>query len=210
MLECASQSNPRGILSGWDDEDVSAGLGMPVDQVVAIRHAMAGKTLEGNELSGWKRRQPKAEDLGAAARKRDQRQRERASAGGVTSSDDGGCHAMSRNVTTEEKRGEERRREEKRREEKERTRQRAPSKTSLPETFGISERVQAWAAEKGYTQLDQHLESFRAKAQAKGYTYADWDAAFMEAIRENWAKLPPAGENVIPMHERPGGGRRAL
>lgn len=90
------------------------------------------------------------------------------------------------------------------------SRKRAPSKTAMPEDFGISERVKAWAAEKGYAQLDQHLESFRAKARAKGYTYADWDAAFMEAIRENWAKLQPAGGNVVPIEQRPGGGRRAL
>lgn len=87
-------------------------------------------------------------------------------------------------------------------------RKRAPAKHPLPEDFGISDRVRTWAAEKGHDRLDQHLESFRAKAQAKGYAYADWDAAFMEAIRENWAKLGPA--NVVPLEQRPGGGRRAL
>ena len=88
------------------------------------------------------------------------------------------------------------------------TRKRAPSKHPLPEDFGVADRVRAWAAEKGHDRLDQHLESFRAKAAAKGYTYADWDAAFMEAIRENWAKLPPT--NVVPLAQQPGGGRRAL
>ena len=88
------------------------------------------------------------------------------------------------------------------------SRKRAPQKHPLPEDFGISGRVRTWAAEKGHDRLDQHLESFRAKAQAKGYAYADWDAAFMEAIRENWAKLGPA--NVVPLESRPGGGRRAL
>lgn len=88
------------------------------------------------------------------------------------------------------------------------SRKRAPLKTSLPEGFGISDRVRQWAAEKGHGRLEQHLESFRGKAMAKGYTYADWDAAFMEAVRENWAGLPP--ENVIPIEQRPGGGRRAL
>lgn len=205
MLECASQANPRGTLAGWDDEDVAAGLGMPVDEVVAIRQAMAGKTLDGEELSGWKRRQPKAEDLGAAARKRDQRQREKASNSDVTGGDGKASHEVSRNVTTEERRG-----EESRGEEKEHTRKRAPAKTTLPKDFTISDRVRSWAAEKGHTRLDQHLESFRAKSQAKGYSYADWDSAFMEAIRENWAKLPPDTGNVVPMEQRPGGGRRAL
>lgn len=60
-------------------------------------------------------------------------------------------------------------------------------KTPIPANFGISERVRSWADEKGYSQLEVHLEAFRNKAYAKGYKYADWDSAFMEAIRANWA-----------------------
>lgn len=101
MLECASQSNPRGMLTGWDDEDVAAGLGMDADEVHAIRVAMQGKTLDDDTLSGWKARQPKAEDLRAADRKRAQRERENASTQAVTKSDDNESHGMSRNVTTE-------------------------------------------------------------------------------------------------------------
>ena len=86
------------------------------------------------------------------------------------------------------------------------TRKRAPSKSVLPADFGISARVRSWASEKGHDRLEQHLESFRAKATAKGYTYADWDAAFMEAIRENWAKLPM---KVVQLHVA-GGGRPEL
>lgn len=69
---------------------------------------------------------------------------------------------------------------------------RAPTrarKTSLPDGFGISERVRAWAKEKGFGRLEDHLEAFLRKVGANGYTYVDWDAAFMEAIREDWAKL---------------------
>jgi len=62
-------------------------------------------------------------------------------------------------------------------------------KTPMPADFGISERVTAWAAEKGYDRLSEHLESFRSKARKQGYAYADWDEAFMEAVREDWAKL---------------------
>jgi hypothetical protein len=64
--------------------------------------------------------------------------------------------------------------------------------TPMPDDFGISERVKAWAAEKGHTRLDEHFESFKAKCAAKGYTYADWDSAFMEAIRGDWAKVGTA------------------
>ena len=90
------------------------------------------------------------------------------------------------------------------------SRKRAPSKTTLPEGFTISDRVRSWAAEKGHMRLEQHLESFRAKATANGYTYADWDAAFMEAIRGNWAKLPTGEAGAVPMEQRPGGGRKLL
>jgi uncharacterized protein YdaU (DUF1376 family) len=63
-------------------------------------------------------------------------------------------------------------------------------KTSLPKDFKVSERVISWANEKGYRDLNKHLEHFVILAQAKGYTYTDWDAAFMNAIRNNWAKVP--------------------
>ena len=69
----------------------------------------------------------------------------------------------------------------------------------LPPDFGISERVRKWANEKGYDRLDEHLEAFKLKATAKGYQYADWDSAFMEAIRKNWAGLQteqPKGKRV--------------
>jgi hypothetical protein len=60
----------------------------------------------------------------------------------------------------------------------------------LPDGFGISERVRRWAAEKGHTNLDRHLEHFIGSAKARGYAYVDWDEALMNAIRANWAKLP--------------------
>lgn len=62
-------------------------------------------------------------------------------------------------------------------------------KVSMPSDFQISERVKAWAAIKGYDRLDEHLESFRLKCAAKDYQNIDWDAAFMEAIRKDWAGL---------------------
>lgn len=62
-------------------------------------------------------------------------------------------------------------------------------KTSVPENFQISDQVQAWAISKNFGDLEQHLEYFIAKAAANGYKYADWDAAFKTAIRDDWAKL---------------------
>jgi hypothetical protein len=62
-------------------------------------------------------------------------------------------------------------------------------KTPLPENFSVSESVKAWAIKKGHDHLEDHLESFKRKCRAKGYEYVDWDSAFMEAVRENWAKI---------------------
>lgn len=78
-----------------------------------------------------------------------------------------------------------------------------PRKTAIPDGFCISGRVRSWAARKGLGQLEEHLEAFIRKCKANGYKKLSWDDAFMEAIREDWAKLrgrtangaPPAGES---------------
>lgn len=87
-------------------------------------------------------------------------------------------------------------------------------KVSMPEGFGISDRVRKWAAEKGYSRLDERLEHFIGKARANGYTYADWDEALMGAVRDDWAKLAdkpdpsarrptpsPAGPSETPLEK---------
>jgi hypothetical protein len=61
--------------------------------------------------------------------------------------------------------------------------------TTITEDFAISERVRSWAAEKGHTDLERHLEHFKGKAIAKQYRYVDWDQAFMNAVRDDWAHL---------------------
>jgi hypothetical protein len=106
MMENASQANPRGVLLNWSDEDIGAALGMPEDEVSAIRAAMQGKTLDGDVLTSWNRRQPKAEDRTAADRKRAQRERDK-------SHDVTADNVASRDVTVSHNRGEERRVEEK-------------------------------------------------------------------------------------------------
>lgn len=73
--------------------------------------------------------------------------------------------------------------------------------TEIPEGFAISERVKRWAAEKGHTRLEERFEHFVGVSRRKGYTYADWDEAFMAAVRENWAKFPTA------VAQQEGGGR---
>jgi hypothetical protein len=78
-------------------------------------------------------------------------------------------------------------------------------KTTIPDGFDISERVKAWAEEKGHSHLADHLDSFRSKCRAKGYTYVDWDDAFMEAVRKNWANVgisKPADDYRSPASQR--------
>lgn len=70
------QRNERGELANWSDEDVAAALDMEAEHVEAIRSAMQGKTLEGNKLKGWEKRQPKRED-NSAERSKSWRERKR-------------------------------------------------------------------------------------------------------------------------------------
>lgn len=71
-------------------------------------------------------------------------------------------------------------------------------KRDLPVDFSISERVKVWATEHGHVDLEKRLEHFVSYAKRSGKQYADWDEAFMGAVRENWAKLEgaKAGQNV--------------
>ncbi|WP_321939996.1 hypothetical protein [Paraburkholderia sp. J8-2] len=67
------------------------------------------------------------------------------------------------------------------------------AKTALPEGFAISERVREWANEGGHKNLEKHFAAFVLTCKAKGYKYADWDSAFMVAVRNDWAKLEGRG-----------------
>jgi hypothetical protein len=68
-------------------------------------------------------------------------------------------------------------------------------KTSIPGNFSISDAIRSWYEKQGYKEnIDAHLVAFIDKAIAKNYTYADWDAAFRTAIRDDWAKLRVNGQ----------------
>jgi len=69
------------------------------------------------------------------------------------------------------------------------SRKRKTRKASLPADFCISEAVRKWAEEKHHTRLEERLEHFICYAKANGKQYADWDAAFKNAIRGDWANL---------------------
>jgi hypothetical protein len=64
-----------------------------------------------------------------------------------------------------------------------------PEATPLPEDFKISERVKTWAQQKGLIDLEADLEFFIGRMRANGKKYVDWDEAFMNCVREDWAGL---------------------
>ena len=73
------RNGERGRLTNWSDEDVAAALDVDPANITAIREAMQGKTLEGDKLTGWEKRQPKRED-GSAERSKEWRERKRTQA----------------------------------------------------------------------------------------------------------------------------------
>lgn len=79
MMVNASQAEPRGTLSGWNDRIIGASLDLKGDAVAAIRSAMQGVVLEGDILTGWERRQRSADS--SADRVRQYRERLHAGTG---------------------------------------------------------------------------------------------------------------------------------
>lgn len=101
----------RNVTRGHVDvtkEDLASALDVTEEQIDQIYSAMQGRVLDGDNLTGWDKRQPKREDSGdaetgaksAAERKREQRKREKLERE-QKQKEEGqeACHAMSRNVT---------------------------------------------------------------------------------------------------------------
>lgn len=75
-------------------------------------------------------------------------------------------------------------------------------KRSISDDFSISDNVRKWASEKGYDNLEKHLEYFINACKAKDYKYIDWDRAFMKAISDNWAKVQKSNATPVPEWKR--------
>lgn len=73
--------------------------------------------------------------------------------------------------------------------EEKRIEEKRANKAPIPKDFTISERVISWANQNGHRDLQKHLDNFILVAQSNNYKYTDWDAAFMRAIKDNWAKV---------------------
>lgn len=63
------------------------------------------------------------------------------------------------------------------------------NKRPLPDGFGVSDRVRAWAEEHGFENVEEHLKWVIDEAKMKDWRYADWDLLLIKAMRENWSKL---------------------
>lgn len=98
MMTLASSAEVRGYIDGFEDEDVATALDIETAGVTAIRDAMQGRFLEGDQLMGWEKRQPKREDEGITERSRQRRAR----LAGATQR-----NALQRGATPDKRRGEE-------------------------------------------------------------------------------------------------------
>jgi len=76
LTNAGANATERGELQNWCSDDVAAGLDLEPEHVDAIYQAMQGKTLDGDKLTGWEKRQPKRED-GSAERAKAWRERNR-------------------------------------------------------------------------------------------------------------------------------------
>lgn len=64
-------------------------------------------------------------------------------------------------------------------------------KSQIPENFGnpFTPALQEWLDRRGETQAKAHLIHFVGYAKANAKTYADWDQAFQNAVRDDWAGI---------------------
>ena len=189
ILEQASQASERGTFGQIDAEALDVLFGFPDTETrtSAILAALESRELiKDGRICAWDKRQPKREreDNTSADRQRTYRAKQSQ----VTPSN-ASVTPDNTKKRLEESRGDKSREEEGAPASPDLSTPRRRKKTQLPDSFGVSDRVKAWAAESGFGQLEQHLAAFKRKAIAKGYAYVSWDDAFMEAIREDWAKL---------------------
>ena len=69
--------------------------------------------------------------------------------------------------------------------------------TTIPVDFYMTDKVIDWAQKNGYSNLQKHFDNFVLSSIARNYKYTNWDAAFMKAIRDNWAKVPDEKKNKV-------------
>ena len=70
------------------------------------------------------------------------------------------------------------------------------NKRPVPPGFGITPDLIEWAKTKSVSEskLAEHMENFINQSLARDYRYVDWKAAFRNAVKDNWAKIPTKRE----------------
>lgn len=76
LVDASSNETERGRTQSVCVEDVATALDMDNDQVEAILSAMQGRVMDGDQVSGWSKRQPARED-GSAERAKAWRERKK-------------------------------------------------------------------------------------------------------------------------------------
>jgi len=223
LLETASQADDRGSLEGVEIDTIAACLDVEEDAVSAIYQAAVDKGLIADgRIASWDRRQVYREDDDSKDRVRRFREKQKQSQEKYQENDQSIAPVTQGNApvtqgnapvtpqitdTDTDQNREEQIRTEKSVSPAQARPARPPSrKTACPSDLSITPELQAWADQHGYIEpMAAHLDNFRDKSIAKGYRYADWNAALRNAIRDDWAGLrkPPPIERAAP-----GGGRR--
>jgi hypothetical protein len=172
VLECASESEERGQLVGWNDEDVAACLDETVETVETVRNAMQGKTLKSDLVIAWEKRNPKRErDDYSTERVQRFRQRQRQETPG--------------NATERlDKRRVDKRRIDKKEDGNHGERLR---KTQAPAELPITDAMRSWAAENKITaDLETETKKMLDHFHGKGEARVDWIAVW-----RNWMRNAP-------------------
>lgn len=181
MLEHASENEARGSLAGWRDKVVAAALDLAPEAVQAIREAMEGMVIDGDDLPGWKRRQPKRED-DSSDRVRAHRSRSR--------------EEVKRDVT-------QRNASEESREEKNRLEQKQPAVACAPEPEPAREAIPEPARPAAATARDDswmaHRDECVAFVTAQGYGHTE---RMMAAGEDKPAWQDPKTGAQVPWPDR--------
>lgn len=183
LLENASESETRGVLSGWDPEDIAACFDVTVETVVTVCNAMQQKVLLHETLTGWDKRNPVRERVdNSTDRVRRFRERKR--------------HETPSNA---KKRLDKSRREENKEGEEGSLLQQPPDtskfptiphrsatarKTRAPAEIVITDSMRQWAKENGITvDLDAETAVMLDHHRGKGNLHLDWVATWRTWMR---------------------------
>jgi hypothetical protein len=75
---------------------------------------------------------------------------------------------------------------------------------AIPEDFKITDEIRAWAASKGYDNIEASLDYMRDWAASGGHLRADWVATLRNCIKGDWGKARenarknPKGQTFAP------------